>query len=95
MYAVSVCHIALYMYAYVYTCGLLICTYAYSAIKVLLQKWQKDELWDFCTFALMWQVAKGILWDFCTFAIMWQKWQKDELWDFCHFCHHVAKVAKG
>ena len=42
------------------------------------QKWQKDELWDFATF-----------------AIMWQKWQKDELWDFCHFCHHVAKVAKG
>ena len=44
---------------------------------------------------------------FATFAIMWQKWQKDELWDFCrkmiinrifdfcHFCHHVAKVAKG
>ena len=29
---------------------------------------------------------------FATFAIMWQK---DELWDFCHFCHHVAKVAKG
>ena len=32
---------------------------------------------------------------FATFAIMRQKWQKDELLDFCHFCHHVAKVAKG
>ena len=29
---------------------------------------------------------------FATFAIMWQK-DNDE--GFCHFCHHVAKVAKG
>ena len=47
----------------------------------------------FATFAIMWQ--KDELWDFATFAIMWQKWQKDELWEFCHFCHHVAKMAKG
>ena len=50
----------------------------------------------FATFAIMWQKwQKDELWDFATFAIMWQKWQKDELWGFCHFCHHVAKVAKG
>ena len=43
----------------------------------------------------MWQKwQKDELWDFFA-IIMWQKWQKDELWDFCHFCHHVAKVAKG
>ena len=29
---------------------------------------------------------------FATSAITWQK---DELQDFCHFCHQVAKVAKG
>ena len=51
----------------------------FATLAIMWQKWQKDELWVF----------------FSIFAIMWQKWQKDELWDFCHFCHHVAKVAKG
>ena len=50
----------------------------------------------FATFAIIWQKWQKIINRiFATFAIMWQKWQKDELWDFCHFCHHVAKVAKG
>ena len=68
----------------------------FATFAIMWQKWQKDELWDFATFAIMWQKwQKDELWDFATFAIMWQKWQKDELWGFCHFCHHVAKVAKG
>ena len=41
----------------------------------------------FATSAIRWQKDAS--------AIRWQKWQKDELWDFCHFCHQVAKVAKG
>ena len=51
----------------------------------------------FATFAIMWQKwQKDELWIFATFAIMWQKWQKI-LFNriFYHFCHHVAKVAKG
>ena len=60
------------------------------------QKWQKDELWDFATLPSCGKSGKRMNYGiFATFAIMWQKWQKDELWDFCHFCHHVAKVAKG
>ena len=67
-----------------------------ATFAIMWQKWQKDELWDFATFAIMWQSGKRMNYGiFATFAIMWQKWQKDELWDFCHFCHHVAKVAKG
>ena len=64
---------------------------ATSAIR--WQKWQKDELWDFCHFLPSGgksgkRMNYGI---FATSAIRWQKWQKDELWDFCHFCHQVAK----
>ena len=44
----------------------------------------------FATFAICGKSGKRM--NYGIFAIMWQK---DELWDFCHFCHHVAKVAKG
>ena len=61
----------------------------FATFAIMWQKWQKDELWDFCHFCHMWQKwQKDEI--FATFAIMWQMWQKDELWDFCHFCHHVA-----
>ena len=50
----------------------------------------------FATFAIMWQKwQKDNERGFATFAIMWQMWQKDNDEGFCHFCHHVAKVAKG
>ena len=83
----------------------------FATLAIMWQKWQKDELWDFCHFSH--HVAKVKRMNFGIFAIfaimwqkwqkdelwdfchMWQKWQKDELWDFCHFSHHVAKVAKG
>ena len=62
----------------------------YGIFAIMWQKWQKDELWDFCHLPSCGKrMNYGV---FATFAIMWQKWQKDELWDFCH---HVAKVAKG
>ena len=83
----------------------------FATFAIMWQKWQKDELWDFCHLPSCGKNGKrmnsGI---FATFAIMWQKWQKDELGIFAtfaicgksgkrdelwDFCHHVAKVAKG
>ena len=50
----------------------------------------------FSTSAIRWQKWQRMNYGIsATSAIRWQKWQKDELWDFCHFCHQVAKVAKG
>ena len=57
---------------------------ATSAIR--WQKWQKDELWDFCH-----QVNYGIS---ATSAIRWQKWQKDELWDFLPLLPSGGKSGK-
>ena len=69
----------------------------FATFAIMWQQWQRDELWG--VLPLLPSCGKsgkrmnyGV---FATFAIMWKKWQKDELWDFCHFCHHVAKVAKG
>ena len=68
----------------------------FATFAIMWQKWQKDELWDLPLLPSCGKSGKRMNYGiFATFAIMWQKWQMDEVWDFCHFCHHVAKVAKG
>ena len=49
----------------------------FATFAIMWQKWQKDELWDFCHFCHMWQKwQKDELWDFC---------------HFCHHVAKVAK----